>query len=200
MSRFISIFVKPLLLLALFWVAGFVWFASLVPDTVESPNTATDAIVVVTGGTKRLEAGVELIKTHKAKRLLITGVNHNVGTETLEQAVQEWPKEMRPYIDLGHSARDTRENSLEAKEWVEKNHFKSLRLVTNSYHMMRSRAEFQNAMPDVTIVEHPVFQEEVRSLGWWRSAISGSPVLGEYHKFLLAKLRIFCQDMVRKIT
>lgn len=200
MYRFMAVFVKPLLLFVLLWIVGFLWFASLVPDKVQTPDQETDAIVVLTGGSKRLQEGVELLKKQKAKRLLITGVNHKVGTETLEQVVQEWPKEMRHNIDLGHLAKDTYENSLEAKEWVAKNHFKSIRLVTNSYHMMRSRAEFEHTIPGIVIVEHPVFQEEVRSLGWWRSALSDSPVLAEYHKFLLAKLRIFCHDMIRKIT
>lgn len=200
MYRFTTVFIKPLLLLLLLWAIGFLWFASLVPEEVEAPDSPTDAIVVLTGGSKRVAAGVDLLKAQKAKRLLISGVDEKVGTKSLERVVSKWPKEMQSFIDLGHAARDTRENSLEAKEWVDKNHFKSLRLVTSSYHMVRSHAEFRHAMPEIEIVDHPVFLHEVRSGGWWYSALTDSAVLGEYHKFVFATIRILCHDMLKKIT
>ena len=40
------------------WAAGLVRFATQIPDTVAEPDTLTDAIVVLTGGSGRLDAGL----------------------------------------------------------------------------------------------------------------------------------------------
>ena len=52
--------------LALTWLAGLVWFASTSPREPPPPGSAeaerrTDAIVVLTGGSERLAAGLELL-------------------------------------------------------------------------------------------------------------------------------------------
>ena len=39
------------------WAGGLVWFTLGVPDKVDDPTTRTDAIVVLTGGSRRLGVG-----------------------------------------------------------------------------------------------------------------------------------------------
>jgi len=61
-----------------------------------------------------------------------------------------------------------------------------VRLVTSGYHMPRSVLEFENALPDVTLIPHPVFPPHVKQQQW--SAWPGTTGLigGENNKFLLA--------------
>ena len=62
----------------------------------------------------------------------------------------------------------------------------SLRLVTASYHMPRSRVEFRRAMPTVRLIAHPVFPSNVRIDEWWRWPGTTSLLIGEYSKYLIA--------------
>ena len=56
------------------WLAGLIWFAAGIPRAPAEPTTATDAIVVLTGGAGRLGVGFELLREGRAKKLFISGV------------------------------------------------------------------------------------------------------------------------------
>ena len=64
--------------------------------------------------------------------------------------------------------------------------FRSLRLVTAWYHMPRSLLEFGRAMPDIEIVAHPVFPEQVKSEHWWAWRGTAMLLISEYAKYLAA--------------
>jgi uncharacterized SAM-binding protein YcdF (DUF218 family) len=88
-------------------------------------------------------------------------------------------------ITLGHLADDTVGNAEETKVWVRANTIRSIRLVTASYHMRRSLWEFQHAMPDVSLIAHPVFPDHTKSG-------QGGYILllaGEYSKYAIALVR-----------
>ena len=66
--------------LALF-AGGFVWFAVHVSRLATPENPAeADAIIVLTGGQARLNAAIDLLKSGKGQRLLISGVSTRSGT------------------------------------------------------------------------------------------------------------------------
>src|SRR5262249_34733252 len=67
--------------------------------------------------------------------------------------------------------------------------YSSLRLVTASYHMRRSLLEFHRAMPEVTMIPHPVFPEGFRAGEWWRWPGTLNLLISEYSKFLAAVVR-----------
>jgi uncharacterized SAM-binding protein YcdF (DUF218 family) len=75
--------------------------------------------------------------------------------------------------------------------------FSSLTLVTATYHMPRSLAEFHHALPEARIVPYPVFPENFKRDAWWRWPGSAALVLAEYHKFALTRLRIWLADTLR---
>ena len=58
---------------AIAWLFGFLVFAQKIPDRVQKPKKKTDAIVVLTGGSLRLEAGLELLAQKYAKKLFVSG-------------------------------------------------------------------------------------------------------------------------------
>jgi uncharacterized SAM-binding protein YcdF (DUF218 family) len=67
--------------------------------------------------------------------------------------------------------------------------FKSLRLVTAWYHMPRSLLELNRAMPEVEIIAHPVFPDEVSQVHWWASRSTVLLLASEYGKYLAVLLR-----------
>lgn len=170
------------------WLSGLVWFASVIPTTVEDKGAVTDAIVVLTGGSGRLEEGLALLADGKAKKLFVSGVYRGVEVTELLRLAHVSPTNLKCCIVLGHSANSTFGNAAETAQWMAAERFHSLRLVTAAYHMPRSLLEFRRAIPGATIIPHPVFPERVKR-DWWFWPGSAGLVINEYHKYLLAFLR-----------
>jgi uncharacterized SAM-binding protein YcdF (DUF218 family) len=172
-----------------FWLAGLAWFvASGVLVTIDHARP-TDAIVVLTGGRQRLEAGLVLLAAGKGGKLFVSGVNPRVDRETLLRALGPAAEREACCIVLGHAADNTLGNARETAAWMHGEGYDSLRLVTSWYHMRRSLLEFSRAMPHSTIVAHPVFAAHAEADGWssWPAALP--LVIGEYHKYVAAWLR-----------
>lgn len=177
------------LVLAGLWTTGFLWFVSQVNCPPEDTQTRTDAIVALTGGTERLATAAELLKEEKAGKMLISGVDRKVDWMLLAETIHELPDTLADRITLGHVACNTRENALETRDWLERNGFKSVRLVTASYHMPRSLSEFKNVMPEMVIIPNPIFPQTVKHKEWWKWPGTFTLILSEYTKFLVVSVR-----------
>ncbi len=174
---------------ALLWFGGLVWFAGTMPSEIADPNSPTDAIVVLTGGSQRFEAGLDLLAAGKGKQLFISGVHQGVAVADLMHQAHRAPDRPSCCIVLGHDADSTTGNALETAAWMRREGYHSLRLVTAAYHMRRSLLEFARAMPDLTIIANPVFPEQVKLANWWTSPGTAALIVGEYDKYLGALLR-----------
>lgn len=170
------------------WVAGLVWFVSLLPTAVADSASTTDAIVVLTGGSGRVPQGLALLAQRRAQKLFISGVYRGVDVQELLRTSQQSPAELACCIALGYEADSTYGNAVETAGWMRANGLRSLRLVTAAYHMPRSLLEFSRAMPEIRIIPHPVYPEHLQSDGWWPWAGSTNLVLSEYSKYLVALL------------
>lgn len=170
------------------WGLGFLWFVATLPDHVEDESSHTDAIVVLTGGSERLTTGIALLREGRAERLFVSGVHRGVDLPDLLKLVRAEEPDLTGAIELGHAADDTVGNALETSQWVERQHLSSLRLVTGAYHMPRSLAEFHHAMPEVTIIPHPVFPDTVKR-EWWRWPGTAALLATEYSKYLAVEIR-----------
>ena len=177
-----------LILLAGLWGAGLFRYADAIPVAVAQPDMKTDAIVVLTGGSGRLDEGLDLLDQGLAERLFISGVYKGVDMKYLLEAYRDNPDDLNCCVAIGH-AEDTISNASETAEWVRENGFQSLRLVTSAYHMPRSVQEFEYAMPGVVLVEHPVFPAHVKQENWWAWPGTTGLIVGEYNKFLMAWAR-----------
>ena len=171
------------------WVVGLVVFAASLPREVADPARRSDAIVVLTGGSGRLRQGFKLLAQERAQQLFVSGVERGVQVGELLRIDRIAPPELACCVVLGYQADDTRGNALETAEWMRKQGFASLRLVTASYHMPRSRLEFHYAMPEIEILPHPVFVAHFKQADWWRWPGSASLLAREYSKYLAAWLR-----------
>jgi uncharacterized SAM-binding protein YcdF (DUF218 family) len=179
----------PLALLFLAYAGGLVWFAEGIPVTSEDTDTTTDAIVVLTGGSQRVQSGLQLLTAGKAKKLFVSGVYHGTDVTQLLHAQRQAPEAVQCCIVLGHTADNTLGNALETAAWMRQEGYHSLRLVTANYHMRRALLEFARVMPEVRIVPHPVFPENVRQDRWWAWPGTLDLIIGEYDKYLWAVAR-----------
>jgi len=156
---------KVILVLVLLYVAGFALFVATLPSRPAQAPQA-DAIVTLTGGDARLRAAVGLFERGTGKRLLITGVNKTSTKEELQRRAKGGMR-FACCADLGYAAEDTYGNAVEAADWTASHRYKSLVVVTASYHMPRSLRLFHSLMPDVTLVPYPVEPEGVNLSAWW---------------------------------
>jgi uncharacterized SAM-binding protein YcdF (DUF218 family) len=175
-----------------FWFAGLVWFAT--PPPTEDRPTVTDAIVVLTGGSLRLQSGIELLLEGKGRELFVSGVNEEVELNELLRVSGNPPDWISCCIALGHEADNTLGNAREAAQWLRRKGFRSLRLVTAWYHMPRSLLEFDRAMPEIEIIAHPVFPDQI-SHHWWAAWGTVTLLVGEYDKYLGALVRPVLERM-----
>jgi uncharacterized SAM-binding protein YcdF (DUF218 family) len=169
------------------WLAGLIWFAT--PPAGESWTGPTDAIVVLTGGSLRLQSGIDLLREGKGRKLFVSGVHQQVDLEDLLGFSGRMPDWALCCIVLGHDADNTLGNAQETAHWIRGQGFHSLRLVTAWYHMPRSLLEFDRAMPDIDIVAHPVFPDQVKQERWWAWRGTAVLLVNEYVKYLGALAR-----------
>ena len=167
------------------WGIGLARFATQIPDAVADPDTATDAIVVLTGGSGRLDAGLDLLARKRAPKLFVSGVYRGVDVAKLLKVSKRSPSEIDCCIEIGHSAGDTAGNAQETAAWMDDHGYRSLRLVTSSYHLARGLLEFRLAMPGVQLVPHPVFAETVKQDRWWAWPGTALLIVGEFNKYLV---------------
>ncbi len=164
----------------------------------ERSSVATDAIVVLTGGTGRLETGLQLLSDNRGRSLFVSGVARGVDVAALLRLARRSPENLACCIAVGYQADDTAGNARETAEWMKKQGFASLRLVTANYHMPRSLIEFRRAMPAARIVAHSVFPEQFKGDSWWRFPGTAMLLVSEFNKYLIARMAL--GDAVKKLT
>ena len=138
------------------WFIGYFFF--MITITKHKPlyeNKKTDAIIVVTGGSGRINEGLDLLAKGNAHHLFISGVGKNVQVKELYKLWKGEESDINCCVTLDHVARNTRGNAQETKKWMVSKGYRSLRLVTSSYHMPRAWLEFHHEMPSATIILHP---------------------------------------------
>src|SRR5262249_6077414 len=106
------------------------------------------------------------------------------------EAVGQLPARAACCVDLGRSAENTIGNATETAVWVNKHGYKSLIVVTATYHMPRSLMELRVALPDTKFVPYPVFPDRVRMDEWWRDGETSGILAFEYLKFLGSAVRV----------
>ena len=140
------------------WFAGLVFFIRdaerLAPI---EPLQKLDAIVVLTGGSNRLDAGFDLLAKGFGKKLFISGVSRGLD---VKQLLKLWKDEPQDNLDccvvLGFDADNTIGNAVETAVWLRQENFRAVYLVTASYHIRRALLEFSHAAPDVRVIPFPV--------------------------------------------
>lgn len=176
-------------------------FVATVSHVTPRVSQKADGIVVLTGGDRRLAAGMQLLEGGMAKRLLISGVNPETSREMLRRAHHLQQKRLFACCtDLGYEASDTVGNATEARDWVEHRGYRSLIVVTANYHMPRSLAELAHAMPDVTLIAYPVDPRPDGARPWWFDGQMLRAVGREYVKYLRCAARVQFAHLMQRFA
>jgi uncharacterized SAM-binding protein YcdF (DUF218 family) len=190
MRRLSSLFMKLVALCGVALAVGFGAFLWLLPNEQVVLDHSADGIVVLTGGTSRVTDALELLAAGRGKRLLITGVNPGTTTADIAHKEAGYDRLLACCVDLDYSALNTLGNALETRRWTLDRGFRSLIIVTSSYHMPRAMAEIAHQLPDVALIPYPVVSDRLRIEPWWSNSATTRLVLSEYFKYLFAQLRM----------
>lgn len=167
--------------LVLIYAIGFVLFAFTLGRPAAAAADPTDAAVVLTGGSGRIEHAMEVLRDGNAKRLLVAGADPAVTKADLAERIPSSARLLKCCVDLGSESVDTRSNAEEAARWLARHRFKSLRLITSDWHMRRARYEFSRVLgrkyrlvPDAVRTEPSFFT-----------------LFAEYNKYILRRLAVW---------
>ncbi len=190
MSRTLKWITRSVSAVAITVAVGFALFVTAVPNRPPLRIAPADAIVVLTGGDERIREGARLLAEGKGRRLLISGVGRQVAKEHMRRSTGLNEVLFNCCVDLGHEAVNTTGNADETAKWARIWHYQRLIVVTSSYHMPRSLAEFYRALPNVAIDTYPAISGAYYSEPWWRHTYTRRMVVIEYLKFLPAATRL----------
>ena len=168
-------------MLVLLYALGFVLFAFTLGKPAPANAAATDAAIVLTGGPGRIEHAVDVVREHKAKRLLVAGVDPSVTKPDLARRIPGSRSWLGCCVDLGSESVDTRSNAEEAGRWLARRNYRSVRLITSDWHMRRARYEFRRVLGD----KYEIVPDAVRS------EPSFLTLFGEYNKFVLRRMAVW---------
>lgn len=157
------------------YLIGYALFAVMLPQP--AGDERTEAIVVLTGGSGRLDRGFELMQRGLSRQMLISGVARTVKPEELAEVYHVEPSLLACCITLGREAFDTRSNADEVAHWLDRRHVRSIRLVTNDLHMRRAKYELSKRVgAEIAIVPDAV-----------PTQADFQAIFIEYNKYLLGR-------------
>lgn len=175
---------------------GFMWFVWRLPTDEVVLDRNADGIVVLTGGASRIADAMELLAAGRGKRLLISGVYPTTTPGEIARPMPEYERLFNCCVDLDRSAVNTVGNAVETRRWVKSRGFRSLIVVTSSYHMPRTMVELARQMPDVALVPFPVVTEKMRAEPWWFNLSTVRLLFSEYVKYVLAQIRLWLEPVL----
>lgn len=186
--------------LALIGVAAFAGgFAAFIMTLPATPGAAPEAegIVVLTGGDDRIDAALKLLEEKHAGRLLISGLHAATGRAALQRQHPDRAAAFACCVDLGWEARDTPGNATEIARWARSHGYRSLIVVTASYHMPRALLELDAQLGDVALIPYPVTPDAIARPDAWRDPETVKLFAGEYMKYVAAQARLGGDRLLR---
>lgn len=168
-------------LVVLFYALGFVFFAFTLGKPAPATASPTDAAVVLTGGSGRIEHALDVLRTGKAARLLVAGADPSVTKIDIVRRIPSSGALIRCCVDLGSESVDTRSNAEEAGRWLGQHRFHSLRLITSDWHMRRARYEFEKVLGNRYVLVTDGVRTEPGFL----------TLFGEYNKYVLRRIAVW---------
>jgi uncharacterized SAM-binding protein YcdF (DUF218 family) len=170
--------------------ADFVRFVLSLEEREPALEMNADGIVALTGGAERISDAIGLLAEGRGRRLLITGVNQATSGLALSTLTPSTRSLLTCCIDLDRNALNTVGNAMEAARWVNINGFRSIIVVTSSYHMPRTLMELRRVLPETELIAYPVVSHGLKLDRWWQDPATMRLLLVEYAKYTGALFRV----------
>ena len=113
--------------------------------------------------------------------MLIAGADPAVTKSDLVRRLGGQRRLVQCCVDLGSESVDTRSNAEEARRWIARRGYRSVRLITNDWHMRRASYEFRRQLGDKVTVVPDAVRSEPRFV----------TLFGEYNKYLLRRVAVW---------
>ncbi len=168
---------------------GFLRFADTVAGLTPPEKPKADAVVVLTGGTQRIDQAVNLLETGTGQRLLISGVHPDTSAARIREMTRAPQSLFVCCVDLGYDAIDTVGNALETAKWVRAHNYRRVLVVTSNYHMPRSLLELHRIDPATQYFGYPIVYTDLKSENWMTMPEVVKAMLSEYVKLVGATIR-----------
>ncbi len=167
------------------FLGGFAAFATHVARlSAPAEQADADAIIVLTGGEKRIDTALDLLKSGKGQRLLISGVNPAARLVDLKNATGGDAGLFDCCVDLDRAALDTIGNAEESAKWVDAHEWESVIVVTNNYHMPRSLLELKRMIGETALIPYPVVNTPLDGGEWMTNRDALRVLFTDYTKYL----------------
>ena len=170
------------------WTSGLLAFADRIARLTPAPPPApADGVVALTGGSDlRLRVATSLLEDGMGRRLLVSGVNHQVSRERIWSVTGAAKPLFDCCVDLDFDAADTIGNAREAARWAHSMGYRSLILVTADYHIPRAALELKAVLPEARISVYPVVTPDLDARHWPDTSDGARRMVAEYMKYLVA--------------
>lgn len=187
-TRLMGVALSALLIALIANYVSFVWQVNAVQTESRAAGNA-DGVVVLTGDANRISQGVALLHSNQGRRLLISGVDQKTSRKALARSIGEPGLVFGCCVDIDRDALDTKGNALSTEQWVKRNGFKSLLVVTSDYHMPRALHLMKQRMPEIELLPVSIRSGRVDNASLLTRALS-PVVVREYLKFVAMRFGI----------
>jgi len=157
-----------------------------------------DAIIVLTGGAKRIDEGLKLLKENYGQKLLVSGIYNRVSFDDQHTYPIRLKKFRSKKITLDTLSTTTKENAENSRLWMIQHNIHSIYLVTEQFHIPRSLLEFKRTMPNLRVIPWPVTHYNIYEKLNDSNGNIFRLVLTEYFKFFGAFIIIKIESFLHK--
>ena len=183
--RKLALYILSLIILSLIY--GFVIFLKKIHYNQVSFNNKTDGIAVLTGGTGRINLGLELFNKNKNLKLIISGVDRNVSDKSII------PNNLmnKSSITIDKDSESTYQNAKIINKWTSKYKLQNVTIITSYYHMPRSMILIQSLSPSINFYAYPVEKKISNRISLRETFLYYFFLTEEYMKYLVSHLILF---------
>lgn len=182
------------------FIICFINFVQCFSNIAVNTTNKADGIIVLTGGHARLNAGLNLLKCQKGRRMLLSGVNKHLSNKSLIDALNLHDHNLIQHIDIGRYALNTAGNAFETALWVKKYNYKTIYVVTNDYHMPRSLLELKMALPDIIFYPAPIKDYKNSKQLWQHLTLKQTTkLLAEFLKYIRSNIKFYLITLINQI-
>jgi len=167
----------------------------------EQEPQKTDVIVVLNGrDTERSLAAVDLYNQGYAKLMIMAHIAKQPGTDEFwkrvggnlngkvffQRAIEAMGVPEESFRLIGNGVTSTYDEAVATKEFLKKNGYKSMLLVTSKWHSKRAYLTFRSALEndEIKIVNHPSRYDAFRPDAWWKNRNDAELVFDEYVRLI----------------